>query len=222
MTVAPEVLESTSDDDVAVARPPRRRRYIWLWISLAVVLIAVAAGTTFIVKASTKSVVGWDGGMVDFGDSGITQHEDPFGAEPGNSWGEATFRPGGTLQVGFSITNLSHTQTITVRSITFDGVANSDDTNYQLSAISKATLAVDYNFDGGNTSLQAFHPFRLPPRQQAVIQWTLTMCPSGTPSGGSDTEFSSYDIDYTYFGLHRHQKLPLVQPLRIDNVSYCD
>jgi hypothetical protein len=96
MTVTPELLESTSDDDVAVAQPPRRRRHSWRWIGLAIVLVVVAAGTTFIVKPSTKSVIGWNGGVVDIGDSGVVRHEDPFGAEPGSSWGEATYRPGAT------------------------------------------------------------------------------------------------------------------------------
>jgi hypothetical protein len=221
MTVTPEVLEPTSNDDVAATEPRPRRRHVWGWVTLAVVLLIVAAGTTFIVRASTKNVVGWNGGVVAMGSSGVIQHQDPFGAEPGNSWAEIKFQPGATLKVGFSITNLSHTQTITIRSVTFDGVANSGDATFVESAISKATLDVDYNFDGGDTPMQAFHSFRLPARQQAVIQWTLTMCPSGTPSNGGDTEFSSFEIDYTYFGVHRHQTLPLVQPLQIDNPSYC-
>jgi hypothetical protein len=200
----------------ATDAPPtgsRLRRWMWRLAILAAVLV-IAAVTTLIVKVSTEDAIGWRGGTSYLAGSGVVRHEDPFGAEPAGDWGEVAYQPGGTVTLGMTMTNISRTQ-VTVRSITFNGVAPVG--GFTESSISKAVVGIDYRLDENSTDVQPFHPFQFPGGGYAYIQWTLTMCPSGTVEKDRQQEFSTFEIDYTYLGFHKHETLPLATPLRIDN-----
>jgi hypothetical protein len=207
MTAPAEALEVIAEP---LAAQPRRKRRIWLLIILPIVLLLVAAATTVIVKVSTENAIGYLNDDSYVSGSGAVLHDDPFSG----SWAEVTYAPGGKVSLGMTIGNTSDAQTITIRSVTFDQVGTGTQ-----SAFSAATLSVDFGLDGGSSNLQPFHPFRIPPGRLAYIQWTLTMCPTGTIEKDRNRQFSTMEINYTYFGFDKHATVPLGTPLQVDNAG---
>ena len=183
--------------------------------AVVVALLVVGAGTAFSIKVGTERAVGWQGGATYLSGAGEIQHEDPFGAEPSGEWAEVTYTPGDTFTLGFDITNMSHTQSITIHAITWEDLS-SPEWNAPLSS---ATLNVAYNQHGAMGPAEPFHPFRLAPQDQVYIAWTFVMCPTGTTQTGSGRDDANYRIDYSYFGFHKSQEVPLPLPLQIDDFN---
>jgi hypothetical protein len=206
MTIAPELAESPTGD----VAPPRRRRRI-RWAVLAIVALMLAAGTAFLIKVGTERAIGV-GYTAGARGSGLVEHQDPFlGQSPPGSWAQVNYQPGHTITIGTSFQNLSHTQSITVTSLVFD-----ESSGYPR-LFSSASVA--YTLSGGGITDHLFHPFTLGPRQYVYVEWSLTMCSTGTAGkNGGSTGVGDYTIGYRYFGFTKHQTVPLMMPVEFDDV----
>jgi hypothetical protein len=206
------VLESPADTEaVEPTPPPIRHRRAVRWAIAAVIVLVIAAGSAFLVKVRTEHAIGWAGGSDYVSGADAVRHDDPFGAEPSGGWAEVTYSHSGTFELGFSITNMSHSQSIKIRTITWEDLRHGDSE----SPLASATLNI--HLGGGTGPLTPFRPFTLGPRQQAYIQWTFTMCPNATVQKGGSIGIANFRVDYTYFGLPKSQDVPLALPLQVDD-----
>jgi hypothetical protein len=211
-TSAPEYTPAPLSPPEPITSRSRRARKLLTVVAVIVALLVVASAMAFAIKVKSERAVGWMGGATYVTGAGAIRHDDPFGAEPSDGWAEVTYTPGATFKLGFDITNMSHTQSITIRAITWEGLSGPG----RNSPLSSATLNVAYGQHGSNLPIERFHPFRLGPKDQVYIEWTFTMCQTGIAQRGGSTDEFDYEIDYTYFGFHKNQELPLPLPLQID------
>lgn len=221
-SAAMSVTESPRESDVPPAVVQSASRAWWrrpIALSLIVIgLVVAGSATAFLVRAATKPVVTW-GGYAGAHGPGWKEHPDPFSPN-GFGWVEVSFVPGGTITVDTSISNTSHTQSITIRNISWDAARRDS------SMFASGSMYVAYGEHGGTGNWAPFHPFGLAPGEDVAVEGRFVMCtnivvhPEGSVSGGALVN-SPIIIDYTYFGIHRTQRLPLPVPIQINRFPGC-